>query len=118
MIPSSKIKNELKKKMKFDKEINENNTALAGKEEGRVNDVILAPDKVTPGSTSILSFLKTKTTQKKNSDFESMNPIKYYYYNRYNPLNRFVLRTCRLFFSSLCFAPAVDLCFAPAVCFF
>ena len=75
MIPSSKIKNELKKKMKFDKEINENNTALAGKQESRVSDVILAPDKVTPASISILSFLKTKTMQKKNTDY-----LSYFFY--------------------------------------
>lgn len=80
MIPGSKIKNQLKKKMNFDKDMNHNSSNLAGKQEISVKDKILAPDKDTPATTSILSFLNTKTNQRKNTDFETMNPIKYYYY--------------------------------------
>lgn len=82
MIPSSKIKDELKRKMKFSS-VKPEKSDLAGvdkKKEQTLKNTVLAPDRVTPGSTSIMSFLKTKTNEKNKMEFESMNPIKYYYY--------------------------------------
>ena len=82
MIPSSKIKNQLKEKMNFSSTQSEKSD-LAGSNKLSVKKItnnILAPDRGTPGTTSIMSFLKTKTNEKKLSEFESMNPIKYYYY--------------------------------------
>ena len=82
MIPSSKIKNDLKQKMRFS-QVKSKESDLAGSIKTQVESVkdnILAPERATPGSVSIMSFLKTKTNDKKKQDFESMNPIKYYYY--------------------------------------
>ena len=82
MIPGSKIKNDLKQKMRFS-QVKSKESDLAGSIKTQVESVkdnILAPERATPGSVSIMSFLKTKTNEKKKQDFESMNPIKYYYY--------------------------------------
>ncbi len=82
MIPSSKIKNQLKEKMNFSSTKSEKSD-LAGSNKSVVKKLaenILAPDRGTPGTTSIMSFLKTNTNEKNKSEFESMNPIKYYYY--------------------------------------
>ena len=82
MIPSSKIKNDLKQKMNFS-QVKSKKPDLAGNIKTQVESVkdnILAPERVTPGSVSIMSFLKTKINEEKKQDFESMNPVKYYYY--------------------------------------
>ena len=82
MLPSSKIKNQLKEKMKFSS-ITPEKSDLAG-DNTIVKDIkenILAPDRATPGSTSIMTFLKTKSeTGRVKNEFNNMNPIKYYYY--------------------------------------
>ena len=82
MIPSSKIKNELLKRMNLSS-VKSEKSDLAGNIKNSVKslkDNVLAPDRVTPGSASIMSFLKTKSNERRKMEFESMNPIKYYYY--------------------------------------
>tara|TARA_B100000963_G_scaffold262441_1_gene230598 strand:- start:8494 stop:9780 length:1287 start_codon:yes stop_codon:yes gene_type:complete len=82
MIPNSKIKNELKQKMNFS-QAKSKKSDLAGSIKSSVNSIkknVLAPERVTPGSVSVMTFLKTKTKERKKSEFESMKPIKYYYY--------------------------------------
>ena len=77
MIPTSKIKQQLKKTMDFKRE-----TPLAGKDIINTikQDNILAPNNITPGSVSIMSFLQTKKDNTNTDKFISMQPIKYYYY--------------------------------------
>ena len=82
MIPSSKIKKELLKRMNLSSAKSEKSD-LAGNKKitlKSLKDNVLAPDRVTPGSASIMSFLKTKSNERRKMEFESMNPIKYYYY--------------------------------------
>ena len=58
MIPSSKIKNELKQKMNFS-QVKSKKSDLAGSVKREVESVkqnILAPERATPGSVSIMSF--------------------------------------------------------------
>ena len=79
MIPGSKIKDQLRKKMIN----NSSKSDLAGSENKTVKNLkvnTLAPDRVTPGSASIMSFLQTKSKERGSREFDSMNPIKYYYY--------------------------------------
>ena len=82
MIPSSKIKNELKEKMNFSSSRKTSSDGARNKKNTvqSLKNNVLAPDRVTPGSASIMSFLKTKTNERNSMEFQSMNPIKYYYY--------------------------------------
>ncbi len=77
MIPASKIKNQLKRKIKLEKPVkrdDENNSSGNNKD----NSSILS-DSLTPSSVSILSLLEKRSTQRKEI-VENMTPVKYYHY--------------------------------------
>ena len=82
MLPNSKIKEQLKKKFSLGTQSNDKNLAGNNKEvlKSIKNTAILAPDRSTPGSVSILSFLKTQNKKDSGDKFLDMNPIKYYHY--------------------------------------
>ena len=78
MIPGSKIKDQLENKMKT----SYTKTDLAGNEKNSIKvnkDNTITPDIVTPGSVSIMSFLKKQSNKRDKNDFNKIS-TKYYYY--------------------------------------